>query len=73
MLQGLDILFVIVVFRSSLIILTNFPFNSNSAIQRGCQLLLKLTITDFCGRNFAPGKYVASVCNRERGDTNMNI
>ena len=32
---------------NSLLILTNLPYNSNSAIQGGFQLLLKLAITDF--------------------------
>ena len=29
------------------LVLTPFPYNYNSAIQRGCQLLLKMYITDF--------------------------
>ena len=31
---------------NDILILTTFPYNSDSAIQGGCQLLLKLSITD---------------------------
>ena len=33
--------------RNGFFIFTNLPYNSNSAIQGGCQLLLKISITDF--------------------------
>ena len=32
--------------RNSLLMLTTLPYNPNSAIQGGCQLLLKISITD---------------------------
>ena len=41
-----------------LLILTNFPYNSNFAIQGGCQLLLKLSIADF----YAYGIFIEYLC-----------
>ena len=45
-LQGLDICLCGLLVGNSLLILSNFLHNINSAIQAGCQLLLKIYITD---------------------------